>query len=314
MSFWLDKRVLIPGGVGFLGSYVVRLLEEKPCKLLIPSHREYDFRKAEDIEKILKETKPDIIINLAARVGGIGLNREAPGELFYDNLMIGTQFTEYSRRYGVDKFVGVGTVCCYPKYTEVPFREEDLWKGYPEETNAPYGLAKKMQWVQSMAYRQQYGFNSIFLIPTNLYGPGDKSDLESAHVIPAIIRKCLTAKEKGEDHVVLWGTGKASREFLYVEDCAEAIALAAERYNKSDPVNLGSGMEITIRELAEKIKGIVGFGGHIRWDKEKPDGQPRRCLDVSKARKEFGFQAKTDFDLGLRRTIEWYKKQSKGKE
>jgi len=308
MSFWSDRKVLVPGGEGFLGSSLVQLLEKTSCELVVPSHREYDFRLAADVERVLKATQPDIVFNLAARVGGIGLNLEVPGELFYDNLMIGTLFLEYARRFGVAKYVAVGTVCCYPKFTHVPFREEDLWEGYPEETNAAYGLAKKMQLVQSAAYRQQYGFNSIFLIPTNLYGPGDKAELGSSHVIPALIRKFLAAKENGGDEVVVWGTGRATREFLYVDDCAEALVLAAERYDKSEPVNLGSGRETSIRELAGRIRDLVGFEGKIVWDRSKPDGQPRRRVDTSKAEEEFGFKAKTDFDVGLKKTVEWYRR------
>jgi len=307
-NFWNDKRVVVTGGEGFLGSYLIKLLKEKsPKEIIIPKHSEYDFTKLEDCNKITKNA--DIIIHLAAKVGGIGYNQEKPGELFYDNLMMGTQLMECARRNNVSKFVAIGTICAYPKFTPVPFKEDDLWKGYPEETNAPYGLAKKMMLVQSQAYRSQYGFNSIFLLPVNLYGPGDNFNPNSSHVIPALIKKMVYAKEKGSNEVELWGSGKASREFLYVEDCAKGILKAAEKYNKSDPVNLGANFEITIKNLAEKIKDIVGFKGSLKWNLEKPDGQPRRCLDISKAKKEFGFKAKTNFDEGLRKTIDWYVKK-----
>jgi GDP-L-fucose synthase len=305
MNFWEDKRVVVTGGDGFLGSHLVKLLKEKkPKEIIIPKHREYDFTKLEDCDKITKNA--DIVIHLAAKVGGIGLNMEKPGELFYENLMMGCQLMECARRNNVPKFVAIGTICAYPKFTPVPFKEKDLWVGYPEETNAPYGLAKKMMLVQSQAYRQQYGFNSIFLLPVNLYGPNDNFDPKSSHVIPAIIKKMVDAKKNNLNEVEIWGTGKASREFLYVEDAARGILLAAEKYNRSEPVNLGAGFEITIKDLTEKIKNIVGYKGNLVWNASKPDGQPRRCLDTSKAEQEFGFKAKVNFDEGLKNTIAWY--------
>jgi len=309
-----DKKIIVTGGAGFLGKYVVKKLKERNCKeIFIPKIEEYDLRNLETIKKMCKVAKADIVIHLAAVVGGIGANRENPGSFFYDNLMMGVQLMEEARLTGIEKFVVLGTICAYPKYTPVPFREEDLWNGYPEETNAPYGLAKKMLLVQSQAYRQQYNFNSIFLLPVNLYGPGDNFNPKSSHVIPALIKKFHDAKIKGENEVVVWGTGKATREFLYVEDCAEAIVLATEKYDKPGPVNIGAGFEIKIKDLAEKIKDAVGFKGKIAWDTSKPDGQPRRCLDTSKAKKEFGFEAKTKFNEGLKKTIEWYKTIRKNK-
>ena len=302
-----NKKIIVTGGAGFLGKHLVKKLTERGVSkdnIFIPYHKEYDLRKEKDIKRMFSDFKADIVIHLAARVGGIGFNREKPGELFYDNLMIGVQLMEQARLNNIEKFVAIGTICAYPKFTPVPFKEKDLWNGYPEETNAPYGLAKKMMLVQSQAYRQQYGFNSIFLLPVNLYGPGDNFDPSSSHVIPALIKKCVDAKEK----ITVWGTGKASREFLYVEDAAEGIVLATEKYNKSEPVNLGAGFEITIKDLVEKIVKLTGFKGKIEWDHSKPDGQPRRMLDVSKAKKEFGFTAKTDFDEGLKKAIGWYKK------
>lgn len=266
----------------------------------------YDLRILNDIIRMYEKIKPNIVIHLAARVGGIGANREHPGEFFYDNLIMGAQLMEYARRYEVEKFVAIGTVCCYPKFTPVPFREENLWDGYPEETNAPYGLSKKMLLVQSQAYRKQYGFHSIFLMPVNLYGPGDNFDPATAHVVPALIKKCIDAIEKNKNEIVVWGTGKASREFLYVEDCAEAIALAAERYDKPVPVNIGAGFEMTIKNLVHLIMKLTGFKGRVIWDSIKPDGQPRRMLDTSKAEREFGFKAKTSFEEGLKKTIDWY--------
>jgi GDP-L-fucose synthase len=305
MSFWNDKIVVVTGGDGFLGRHVVSLLKEKnPKKIIVPKHSEYDFTKLEDCKKIT--TGADIIIHLAGKVGGIGFNREKPGELFYDNIIMGIQLIEQARLNNVKKFVAMGTICAYPKFAQVPFREKHLWEGYPEETNAPYGLAKKMLLVQSQAYRQQYGFNSIFLLPVNLYGPGDNFNPQSSHVIPALIKKIIEAKRQGNDSVEVWGTGKASREFLYVKDAAEAILLAAEHYNKPDPVNIGAGFEITIKDLVEKIKNIAGFEGSLVWDSSKPDGQPRRMLDTSKAEQEFGFKARTNFDEGLKKSIEWY--------
>ncbi len=310
MNFLAAKRILVTGGTGFLGKNVVNKLEESGCKkVFIPHSKDYDLVDMEAVKRLYQDAKPDIVIHLAARVGGIGANMKNPGRFFYENLMMGVQMMEQGRLFGVEKFVAIGTICAYPKFTPVPFKEKNLWEGYPEETNAPYGLAKKMLLVQSQGYRQQYGFNSIFLLPVNLYGPGDNFDLESSHVIPALIRKAVEAKDRGDKHILAWGSGKVSREFLYVEDAAESIVLAAERYNKPDPVNLGAGFEISIKELAELICELVGFNGEIEWDITKPDGQPRRCLDTSKAKREFGFVARTDLREGLRRTIEWYNSQ-----
>lgn len=308
MAFWPERKVLVTGGAGFLGTHVVRKLQERGCQeITVPRSRDYDLREKEAIIRLYEKAGPDLVIHLAAVVGGIGANLKHPGRFFYDNAIMGIQLMEQARLFGVEKFVVVGTVCAYPKFTPVPFREENLWSGYPEETNAPYGLAKKMLLVQSQAYRQEYGFNAIYLLPVNLYGPGDNFHPETSHVIPALIRKFLEAVEAGREEVVAWGTGKVSREFLYVEDAAEAIVLAAERYNKPEPVNVGSGMEITIKNLAELIAELCGFTGRIGWDSTKPDGQPRRCLDTSRAEREFGFRAKTDFKEGLKRTIEWYR-------
>lgn len=305
MDFWQDKKVVVTGGAGFLGRYVVKLLEERGAKeIFVPCFPEYDLRKKEVCEAVVKDK--DIIIHLAANVGGIGYNLENPGTLFYDNLIMGVQLMETARLAGIQKFVAIGTICAYPKFTTVPFKEEFLWDGYPEETNAPYGLAKKMLYVQSLAYRKQYNFNAIFLLPVNLYGPGDNFNPEQSHVIPAIIKKCIDAKKNNEMQIVCWGDGSASREFLYVEDAAEAIVLAAEHYNQPEPVNLGNGYEIKIADLVEKIKSLTGYEGKFIWDKSKPNGQPRRCLDVSKANQYFGFKAKTNFDEGLKKTIEWY--------
>ena len=308
MDFWKDKRVLVTGGGGFLGSFVVERLRRAGCPhVFIPRSGEYDLVDGNACKRVYKDAKPDIVIHLAARVGGIEANRKNPGRFFYENLMMGAQLMEEGRLFGVVKFVAIGTICAYPKFTPVPFKEENLWNGYPEETNAPYGLAKKMLLVQSQAYREQYGFNSICLLPVNLYGPGDNFNPESSHVIPALIRKCVEAVENDEKSITVWGTGKATREFLYVDDCAEAIILASEKYNKSDPVNIGAGFEISIKGLATLIADIAGFNGDIFWDATKPDGQPRRCLDVSRAKEEFGFTAKTPFAEGLRKTIEWYR-------
>ncbi len=307
-DFWSSKSVMVTGGAGFLGSHVVAELRRRGAtRVFVPRSAEYDLRREADIRRALQRSEPDIVIHLAAVVGGIGANRREPGRFFYDNAIMGIQLMEQARLAGVRKFVSVGTVCAYPKHTPVPFREEDLWNGYPEETNAPYGLAKKMLLVQGQAYRQQYGFNAIYLLPVNLYGPGDSFDPERSHVIPALIRKFLEAKERGLREVVAWGTGQASREFLYVEDAAEGIVLAAERYDGAEPVNLGSGREITIRELASVIARLVGFSGEIRWDPSQPDGQPRRRLDTSRAKARFGFEARTPFEEGLRRTISWYR-------
>ena len=305
-NFWKGKRVLVTGGAGFLGSHLVPLLEKKGATVFITDSKRDDLRRQAVCTRVVKGK--DIVIHLAAKVGGIGFNMKYPGEMFFDNLMMGTQLMEAARKANVKKFVSVGTVCAYPKFTPVPFQEEDLWNGYPEETNAPYGLAKKMLLVQGTAYRQQYGFNSIFLIPVNLYGPGDKIDLESSHVIPALIRKFVEAKKANTANCTVWGTGKATREFLYVDDAAQAIMMATEKYNEAGPVNLGSHLEISINKLAYLIKKLVGYKGKIHWDTAKPDGQPRRKLDTSRARKKFGFRATTDFHTGLLKTIAWYKK------
>ncbi|MEO0092691.1 MAG: GDP-L-fucose synthase [candidate division WOR-3 bacterium] len=302
------KRICVTGSKGFLGSHLLAALRKRGCNNLFEADIDrYDLRREKDIIRMYDETKPDIVIHLAAKVGGIGANRERPGEFFYDNLIMGIQLIEIGRQRQIEKFVALGTICCYPKFTPVPFKEENLWDGYPEETNAPYGLAKKMLLVQSQAYRAQYGFNSIFLMPVNLYGPGDNFDPKSSHVIPALIKKCFDAIDNNNSEIVVWGTGKATREFLYVEDCAEGIILATERYNKSEPVNLGAGFEISIKELAELIAKLTGFKGRVVWDTSKPDGQPRRSLDTTKAFKEFGFKAKTPFEEGLKKTIDWYR-------
>lgn len=307
MSSFEQMKIVVTGGAGFLGSFVVDKLKDRGCKnIFIPRSKDYDLIENEDIKKLYIDAKPDIVIHLAAVVGGIGANRENPGRFFYENLMMGVQLMEQARLAGIDKFVAVGTICSYPKFSPIPFKEEDLWNGYPEETNAPYGLAKKALLVQAQAYRQQYGLNSIYLLPVNLYGPGDNFDPGSSHVIPALIKKCFDAIKNNENEIVVWGTGKATREFLYVEDCAEGIILATERYNKPDPVNLGAGFEISIKDLAELIVELTGFKGKINWDTTKPDGQPRRCLDTTKAEKEFGFKAKTKFEEGLKNTINWY--------
>lgn len=301
------KRVTVTGGAGFLGRFVVEKLESyEGVEVFVPYKRDYNLTEKPDTLRLLDDSRPDLVIHLAALVGGIGDNQKNPGNFFYDNLMMGVQLMEESRLHGVKKFLAAGTVCAYPKFTPVPFKEDDLWNGYPEETNAPYGLAKKMMLVQSQAYRRQYGFNSIFVLPANLYGPGDKFDLETSHVIPALIRKCIEARNLGASFVEVWGSGRASREFLYVEDCAEGIVKAAALYDESDPVNLGSGREITIKDLVEMIARLTGFEGQIRWQSEKPDGQPRRQLDTSRAWERFGFQAQTSLDDGLRRTIDWY--------
>lgn len=311
--FFEDRRVVVTGGAGFLGSYIVEGLQKRGCRnILVPKIEDYDLVNLDDIIRMYDDMKPDIVIHLAAVVGGIGANREHPGEFFYKNLMMGVQLIEQGRIRNIEKFVAIGTVCAYPKFTPVPFKEEDLWNGYPEETNAPYGLAKKMLLVQSQAYRAEYGFNSIFLLPVNLYGPGDNFDPASSHVIPALIKKCVDAVDRGDDHIVCWGTGNVSREFIYAADAAEGILLATEQYNGPEPVNIGAGFEIKIKDLAEKIAELVGFKGEIRWDSSQPDGQPRRCLDTSKAKKFFGFEARTPFDEGLKAAIQWYQ-QNKDK-
>ena len=310
MSFWSEKRVVVTGGAGFLGSFVVEKLRARGCReVLVPRSRDYDLREKEAVVRLYEETRPDLVIHLAAVVGGIGVNQAHPGRFFYDNLIMGAHLMEYARRLGVPKFVAVGTICAYPKFTPVPFREEDLWNGYPEETNAPYGLAKKMLLVQAQAYRQEYGYHAIYLLPVNLYGPKDNFNLETSHVIPALVRKCLEAKQRGERDVVVWGDGSPTREFLHVEDAAEGILLAAERYDDPEPVNLGSGVEVSIRDLVEKIRDLTGFEGQIRWDTTRPNGQPRRCLDVTRARERFGFSARISLDEGLRRTIQWYRER-----
>ncbi len=304
------KRITVTGGRGFLGRYVVRELEGRGCRRIDTfSSRDYNLVLAEDVKRMYDDLKPDIVIHLAARVGGIGYNRENPAVLFYDNLMMGAQLMHEGYIRKIEKFVAVGTICAYPKFTPVPFREEDLWNGYPEETNAPYGLAKKMMLVQSQSYRSQYGFNSIFLLPVNLYGPGDNFDPRSSHVIPALIKKCIDAVSEGKEEIVVWGTGRATREFLYVEDAAEAIVLATERYDSSEPINCGAGFEISIRNLVDLVVELSGYRGRVLWDESQPDGQPRRMLDTSRALAAFGFKAQTDFRTGLKETIEWYRRQ-----
>ncbi|MGA2111389.1 MAG: GDP-L-fucose synthase [Anaerolineales bacterium] len=308
---WRHARIMVTGGGGFLGRELLSGLGRRRVAFLsAPKSREYDLRDVQQIRRLLGEVRPQVVIHLAARVGGIGANRAHPADFFYDNLLMGTQLLHESWQAGVSKFVAIGTVCSYPKFTPVPFREDDLWNGYPEETNAPYGLAKKMLLVQSQAYRQQYGFNSIFLLPVNLYGPGDNFDLDTSHVIPALVRKCLEAVERGEKEITLWGDGSPTREFLYVEDAAEGILLATEQYDESLPVNLGSGQEISIRDLAGKIARLTGFRGNFVWDPSKPNGQPRRALDTSRAWEKFGFRARVGLEEGLGRTIEWYRSRS----
>jgi GDP-L-fucose synthase len=307
MTFWDHKRVLVTGGSGFLGSHLVATIREYGCSVTIPRSHEWDLREKGLVERLLEESRPDMIIHLAANVGGIGANRQHPGQFFYDNAIMGIQLIESAQSLGVAKFVCVGTVCSYPKFTPVPFSEENLWAGYPEETNAPYGLAKKMMLVQLQSYRKEYGFNGIYLVPTNLYGPRDNFDFGRSHVIPAIIRKCLEAQNRQENKIVLWGTGNVSREFLYVEDAVRGILLAAEKYDKPEPVNLGSGQECSIRELSRLICELTGFSGEIEWDSSQPDGQPRRCLNTTRAEREFSFRAIVALPDGLRQTITWYK-------
>ncbi len=303
-----SKKIVVTGGAGFLGSFVVARLRQAGCSsIFVPRRATYDLTREADAVRLIDDARPDVVIHLAALVGGIGANRENPGSFFHDNLVMGVHLMEQARRKGVEKFVALGTICCYPKHTPVPFKEDDVWNGYPEETNAPYGLAKKMLLVQSQSYRQQYGFNSIYLMPVNLYGPGDNFDPGSSHVIPAIIKKCLDAMRERTGEIVIWGTGKATREFLYVEDCADGIVRATESYDRDLPVNIGAGFEISIRDLVALITRLTGFTGRVTWDATKPDGQPRRSLDVSRAAAEFGFRATTPFEAGLRRTIEWYR-------
>ncbi len=309
-DFFAAKRVAVTGGGGFLGRVLLGKLVERGCTApFAPRSRDYDLRTEDGVRRFLDDGRPDVVIHLAAVVGGIGANQENPGRFLYENLIMGTRLIEESRLRGVDKFVCIGTICAYPKFTPVPFREEALWDGYPEETNAPYGLAKKLLLVQLQSYRQQYGFNGIYLLPVNMYGPGDNFDLQSSHVIPALIRKCIEARDAGARSVSCWGTGGATREFLFVDDCVEGILLGTERYDAPDPINLGSGHEVTIKELAERIRTLTGFEGELVWDTSKPDGQPRRCLDVSRAKERLGFTAATSLDEGLSRTIRWFEQQ-----
>ena len=309
---WEEKRICVTGGAGFLGTHLIEELRRRGAdQIFVPTIEEYNLVDPEAIRRMLVDSDPDVIIHLAAQVGGIGANLNHPAEFFYDNLMMGVQLIHQAYKTGVEKFVAIGTVCAYPKFTPVPFKEDDLWIGYPEETNAPYGMAKKMLLVQSQAYREQYGYNSIFLLPVNLYGPGDNFDPRSSHVIPALIRKCFEAKEQGLDHIIVWGDGSPTREFIYVKDAARGIAMATENYNESLPVNIGSGFEISIKDLAEKIVQMSGFEGDLVWDTSKPNGQPRRALDISRAKEKFGFEAETDFDKGLQKTIDWYRENQK---
>jgi GDP-L-fucose synthase len=307
------KRVTVTGGAGFLGHFVTEKLKAYGVEIFVPRSHEYNLIEKSDIIRMLDDSQPDLVIHLAAVVGGIGHNQKNPGKFFYDNLMMGVQLIEQSRLHGVKKFLATGTVCAYPKFTPVPFKEDDLWNGYPEETNAPYGLAKKMMLVQSQSYREQYGFNSIFVLPANLYGPGDNFDLETSHVIPALVHKCVEARRSGAGFIEVWGSGSVSREFLYVEDCAEGIVKAAAMYNERDPVNLGNGREVVIKDLVEMIARLTGIEGEIRWQRDKPDGQPRRQLDTRRAFEKFGFQAQTSLEQGLRQTIDWYEATSRAR-
>ena len=313
-EFWNNKRVCVTGGAGFLGKYIVSKLKQRGAKdIFIPLIEDYNLVEINDINRMYEDSNPDIVIHLAASVGGIGANLAHPADFFYDNIMMGVQLIHQAWKRHIEKFVALGTICAYPKFTPVPFKEENLWNGYPEETNAPYGLAKKMLLVQAQAYRQQYDYNAIFLLPVNLYGPGDNFNPSSSHVIPALIRKCVEARDKGKDEIVVWGDGSPTREFIYVEDAAEAIILATEKYNDSEPVNIGSGYEISIKDLAELIVELTGYKGKIVWDKSKPNGQPRRGLDTSRAEQYFGFKAQMRFREGLMRTIAWYEKNRQGK-
>jgi GDP-L-fucose synthase len=313
-EFWSSRRVVVTGGTGFLGSYVQEgLARREPAVVYALGKSDYDLTNAAAVRRMYEALRPDIVIHLAAVVGGIGANRRHPGKFFYENLIMGVQLLEEARRFGLEKFVTVGTICAYPKYTPVPFREEELWNGYPEETNAPYGIAKKALLVQAQAYRQEYGLNAIYLLPVNLYGPRDNFDLETSHVIPALVRKCIEATQRGDDHILAWGSGNVSREFLYAADAAEGILLAAELYNNAAPVNVGSGREIIIRDLTAQIAQMCGFDGEIRWDSSQPDGQPQRCLDTTRAWHGFGFRAQTSLEDGLRRTIEWYRSRRPAK-
>jgi GDP-L-fucose synthase len=306
---WPSERVVVTGGAGFLGTHVVEELRRRGCRdIFVPRSKDYDLVEMDAVRRLYRDARPTLVIHLAARVGGIGANRDNPGKFFYDNLMMGVQLMEEGRRAGLKKLVATGTICAYPKHCPVPFREEDLWNGYPEETNAPYGLAKKMLLVQSQAYRQQYGFDSVVLFPVNLYGPGDNFDLQTSHVIPALIRKCVEARERGDRTITVWGTGSASREFLHVRDAAEGIVAAAERYDRSDPVNLGAGFEIQIKDLVALVARLCRFQGELAWDRSKPDGQPRRMLDTSRALAEFGWKARIPFQEGLRETVNWYER------